>query len=60
MTNALRLITFCAIGAWTCVSLYHDLKNPERRRRILKVIYVISALWVATVVFLISSWWMAT
>ncbi|HUH88008.1 MAG TPA: hypothetical protein VL003_08125 [Pusillimonas sp.] len=60
MNDTLRLILFCGAGAWAFMSLYQDFKDPVRRRRLLKIIYVFSALWVATVAFLISSWWTAT
>jgi hypothetical protein len=39
MTSGIRLAIFCAVIAWGGISLYRDIKNPERRRWLLKVLY---------------------
>lgn len=44
MTDTLRMIFFYAIGVWACFAMYQDFKMPERRRRMLKMLYWYSAL----------------
>lgn len=54
MTDTLRMIIFYAIGAWVYFAVYQDFKRPERRRRMLKILYWYSALVAAFGAYVLS------
>lgn len=54
MTDTLRMIIFYAIGAWVCFAMYRDFNSPERRSRMLKILYWHSALVAAFGAYILS------